>query len=123
MSCQQCCHHWIYAPIASDGSIDVVSHRYPSHARNAQAFSLAFIRREEERPVLPDRATERKTELVVMKKVFRLVGSVNKIARIQRIIAEVFISTALQMVCARLGDQADGRTRVASVLCFRIAED
>src|SRR5207302_420260 len=85
---QQVRDHGInYAAVVGDRLIDIRLGWYGDHSWNAQAFALPFVRDKEKGLVGYDRAPDRAAELVVVKDVLRLPDGIEKVARIQRVIA------------------------------------
>ena len=54
-----------------------------------------------------------------MKDILRLVGSIEEIARIQRIVAEIFVDSAVESIGSRFGNNIDSSAGVASEFCLR----
>src|SRR5262249_42895994 len=98
--------------------------RYVDWLRQDSLYDAApFIRAKEERLVLTNRSADRAAELVLAK--FRLRRWKKcKWMRVQNVVAEKFIETAVNRVRAGLRNDVHDRTRVAAVLGIeRVADD
>ena len=86
-------------------------------------LALPFPGDEPERFILYNRAANRAAVLIIRKRVLRLIGSVEEVARAQRVIAEVLEGAAVKLVGAGLGDDVDRRAGAAAKLGLRTAGD
>ena len=86
-------------------------------ARDPAGDARALVIDEEERPVLDEGAAQVAAELVLVVGRLRLARPLREeVVRVQRVVAEVVVGGAVELVGARLGGDADGGARRASVL-------
>ncbi len=82
---------------------------------NAADDAASFVRTEEEGFVFPDRTAQRAPKLILFEGGFRGWAE-SKAMSVQNVIAEEFVSAAVEIVCTRLGDDVDDGAGVAAVL-------
>jgi len=91
-------------------------------SHDANFFLLAFVIQEEKSLVFHDRAADRASELVVVKRRFGLIAQVEEIARVQHVVAEILKGAAVDLVSSAAGDDVHHRAAVASVFRLEIGE-
>ena len=85
-------------------------------------LAQAFVINKEKRLIAENGPAQRTAKLVIVERVLRVRLGVEKIARVERVIAEILEPAAVKLVGATLGDDVDDRTGVAPVLRFVIGE-
>ena len=88
--------------------------RHRQQRRQAFADVVALEAGEEERPITPDRAAQRPAVRVLPPGA--LLGAVEEIPRVERVVAEELEERALELVLARLAAHQDRRAATAAVL-------
>ena len=102
---------------------DRVRHRGPlrvarHHGVQVDPLALpqAFVGGEEERAVAADRAAIGAAELVALERVRIRRVELEKVARVERVVAEEFVGLAAELIGARARDEVDDRARDVAVL-------
>ena len=120
MARQETLDYRVRCIIWTQRSVRRSSRGYLGHRHDSYRLLLAFVVEIEECLVFDDRPTQGGAVLIVVEGRFGLAGRIEIVARIQRVVAEIFTRGSVQGVGSALGHNVNDCARTSAVLRLEV---